>query len=206
MSPLAELAERELHSASDHIVFLDGVTWQDYERFLEIRGDRSAPRMTYLEGVLEIMAPSRHHESIKSRIGRLVEVYCLHAGIDFETLGSWTVKEQQEERGVEPDECYIFGGEDRSRPHLAIEVEWTPGRLDKLEVYRKLGVAEVWYWRRGTISVFVLRGEHYVPADRSGLLPGIDLDELASFLEHPTTSQAIRAYRDRLASRGQGTR
>jgi Uma2 family endonuclease len=96
----------------------------------------------------------------------------------------------------------VFGGEDRSSPHLAIEVEWTPGRLDKLEVYRKLGVAEVWYWRRGKISVFALQGEHYVPADRSAFLPGIDLGELASFLDHATTSQAIRAYRDCLASSG----
>jgi hypothetical protein len=62
-------------------------------------------------------------------------------------------------------------------------VEWTPGRLDKLDVYRKLDVAEVWYWRRGTISVFVLRGEHYEPADHSGFLPRIDLRELDSFLE-----------------------
>jgi Uma2 family endonuclease len=201
MSPLAELAERERHSTSDHIVMLGGVAWADYERFLVIRGDRAAPRMTFLNGVLEIMTPSRHHESVKSRIGRLVEVYCLHAGIDFETLGSWTVKEEKQERGAEPDECYIFGGEDRSRPHLAIEVEWTPGRLDKLEVYRKLDVPEVWCWRRGAISVFVLRGDHYELVDRSGFLPRIDLGELASFLDHPTTSQAMRAYRDRLESR-----
>jgi len=27
----------------DHFVHLDGVTWADYERLLEIRGDHSAP-------------------------------------------------------------------------------------------------------------------------------------------------------------------
>ena len=68
MSPLAELAERERHSASDHIVFLDGVTWEDYERFLAIRGDRSAPRMTYLEGVLEHPTTSQAIRAYRERI------------------------------------------------------------------------------------------------------------------------------------------
>jgi hypothetical protein len=77
-------------------------------------------------------------------------------------------------------------------------VIWTSGGLDKLEVYRKLGVREVWHWRHGRIEIHVLRGEHYQPAAASEALAGIDLEQLASFLDRVTTSQAIREYRDAL--------
>jgi hypothetical protein len=51
----AELRDRENVRHEDHFVHLDGVTWADCERLLEIRGDHSAPRITYLAGTLEIL-------------------------------------------------------------------------------------------------------------------------------------------------------
>src|SRR5687768_17571722 len=195
-----ELARRDDQPHEDHVVRLEEVSWADYERFLAIRGERSSPRFTYLEGLLEIMSPSKDHESIKSIIGRLVEVYCLHVDKVFSPFGSWTIKEEREERGAEPDECYVFGREQADRPHLAIEVEWTAGRIDKLEVYRKLGVPEVWYWRRGSIQVYVLRGDRYAQAPRSEALPELDIDLLLSFLDRPTAFDAIRDYRAALTS------
>lgn len=183
----------------DHFVRLHGATWADYERLLEIRGENSAPRIAYLEGELEIMSPSRSHEAIKSTIGCLVEVWCLERGIEFSTYGSWTLKNERRERGAEPDECYVFGEDpDPERPDLAIEVIWTSGGMNKLEIYRALGVAEVWHWRRGRIDVSLLTDEGYEPAAASRALPGIDLEQLASFVERTTTSEAIRAYREAL--------
>ncbi len=180
----------------DHFVHLDGATWADYQRLLEIRGDHSAPRIAYDEGWLEIMSPSRTHESIKSTIGCLVEAWCLERDIEFSTYGSWTLQNERRQCGVEPDECYVFGRDPApERPELAIEVVWTSGGLGKLEIYRKLGVGEVWYWRRGQIEVSLLRGEGYEPAQASRALPGIDLEQLASFVDRPTTSEAIREYR-----------
>ena len=189
------LARKDDRPTEDQIIVLRGLTWADFERLLAARGDRSLPRMAYLEGAIELMNPSRYHESLKSRIGCLVEAYCSFTGIEFETVGSWTLKREEEERAVEPDECYIFGVQDQDRPHLAIEVVWTSGGLDKLEVYRKLDVAEVWYWRLGRITIHVLRDEAYLQVDRSEVLPEIDLDLLASFLDRPRASQAIREYR-----------
>lgn len=194
--------ERDDRPTEDHIVRLHGVTWDDYQRLLAMRGEGSAPRIAYLEGEVEIMSPSRAHEAIKSLIGRLIETYCLERDIPFSTLGSWTLQSADRTRGAEPDECYVFGAGDAERPHLAIEVVWTSGRIDKLEIYRRLGVAEVWYWRRGRIQPYRLRGERYVSLDASEALPGLDLDLLTRFLERPTTSEAIRAYREALASEG----
>jgi Uma2 family endonuclease len=187
----------EPRAQEDHFVRFRGATWADYQRALELRGERAAPRITFLEGLLEIMTPSRDHESIKSIIGCLVEVWCLERDIEFNTCGSWTLEDKELERGAEPDECYVFGprGAERSRPDLAIEVVWTSGGLNKLEVYRKLGVPELWYWRHGKIQIYSLRGERYEQLEQSEKLPGIDLVQLASFLDEPSTSQAIRAYR-----------
>ena len=71
---------------------------------------------------------------------------------------------------------------------------FTSGGVDKLNVYRKLGVREVWYWEDGRIEVHVLRGTRYERAARSEALAGIDLKQLASFLDRPTASRAIRDY------------
>jgi Uma2 family endonuclease len=81
---------------------------------------------------------------------------------------------------------------------LVIEVVWTSGRIDKLDIYRKLGVAEVWYWRKGRIQPYCLRGERYVPVEASEVLPGLDLALLTSFVEQATTSDAMRGYRKAL--------
>jgi Uma2 family endonuclease len=84
---------------------------------------------------------------------------------------------------------------------LAIEVVWTSGRLDKLEIHRKLGVREVWVWRRGRLAVHALRGESYEAVAASEVLPGIDLVELVQFLDRSTASRAIRDYRATLEAR-----
>ena len=180
----------------DKIVVLRGLSWSDYQRQLEVRGDRSVPRFAYLEGQLEIMTPSKPHESLKSRIGRLVEVWCLEKGIEFSAYGSWTLEKKEAERGVEPDECYVFGIEPEAlRPHLAIEVVWTSGGIRKLDIYQKLGVQEVWFWRNGRITIHLLSGDQYLEAAASSALPGIDLVQLCGYLDRATTSQAMREYR-----------
>jgi Uma2 family endonuclease len=196
----AELETRDDQPTEDHVVQIHDATWEDYERLLEVRGEKAVPRLTFLEGTLEIMTPSRDHEAIRSLIGRLVEAYCLHAGIRFTPYGSWTLKTRKEERGAEPDECYVFGGEEVDRLHLAIEVIWTSGRLDKLEVYRKLNVGEVWVWRKGRIQPFALSGDRYEPIERSRRLPGLDLDLLVQFRDRPTAYDAIQDFRKALAA------
>ena len=102
----------------------------------------------------------------------------------------------QDERGAAADECYVFGPEPKRkrRPDVAIEVIWTAGGIDKLNVYRKLGVREIWFWKDGRIHVHVLRGTRYEAAAGSEALAGIDLDQLVGFLDRPTASQAIRDY------------
>lgn len=200
MSRAAALREHDDTTNADHIIVLHDVTWQDYERLLEIRGDHSAPRISYLEGEVEIMSPSKDHEQIKSYIGRLLEAWCTDRGIDWSPFGSWRLEKEEDERAVEPDECYIFGTEPRDSPQLAIEVEWTRRGINKLEIYRKLGVGEVWYWRKGTIQIYVLTEGTFTRAPRSRLFPDLDVELLASMLDRNSVSQAVRDFRKALNS------
>lgn len=188
---------------ADHYAHLRGLSWADYQRFVELRGDSAVPRLTFLEGVLEIMTPSRPHESYKTTISRLVEVWCLEHGVEFSAYGSWTLENPAAERGAEPDECYVFGTvPNPTRPDLAIEVVMRSGGIDKLEVYRALEVGEVWYFRHGKIQPYVLSGDHYEPREHSECLPGLDLDQLVQYLDFPSTSQALRAYRAAITTAG----
>jgi len=202
MYTVSALEKRDDTPVEDHVVQLSGVSWDDYERFLEIRGDRSAPRFTYLEGELEIMSPSRDHEQIKSIVGRLFEAYCLERGIRFLPLGSWTLKERKELRGAEPDECYVLGTEPEKaeRPHVAIEVVWTSGRMNKLEVYRRLGVREVWYWKKGHLKVHALRGDQYEKLARSELVPDLGSPRFWTG-RRPTTRSKTTGPRSRSGER-----
>ncbi|MBI3185036.1 MAG: Uma2 family endonuclease [Myxococcales bacterium] len=185
----------------DHRVILHGVSWKTYEAILAARGDRSAPRIAYLEGELEIMSPSEGHEDIKKKWARLLEAWCEEMGIPLQGYGSWTLKRQKEERGVEPDECYIVGRRHAKAPDLALEVIWSHGGLDKLEIYRRLGVREVQLWEASHISVFVLRGEGYVRVERSEVLPALDLELIARCLKMRWQDQAVSSLRKALRRR-----
>lgn len=184
----------------DQVVGVSDVSWAGYRRIVAIRGDRGAPRLHYAEGRLELTTPSRQHVMARSRIGHLVEVYCLEAGIEFEAVGGWTLENKPARRAIEPDECYLFGTDRAAAtcPDLAIEVVRTSGAARKLDTYRALGVREVWIWRRGALTPYVLGPDGYITATDSAVLPGLRLAQLASFLDAPTASAAIRAYRDAL--------
>ena len=138
------------------------MSWEQYEAIVAIRGERSVPRITYLRGELELMSPSIDHEGIKSTMGRLVEAFADELDLSLKAYGSWTVKNAPLERGAEADECYVLGNHRPEVPDLAIEVTGTGGGLDKLEVWRGLGVREVGCGRtagsRSTYSTATVTG------------------------------------------------
>ncbi|MBL9025428.1 MAG: Uma2 family endonuclease [Myxococcales bacterium] len=177
-------------------VLLHDVPWAAYV-VLRDAIESSGVRMTYLEGKLEIMSPSRAHEVDKKQIARLLELFCLERDIPLFGYGSTTFRKEEGERGLEPDECYCRGA-DKPVPDLAIEVVKTRGSIDKLEVYRGLGVAEVWVFEGGAFQVLVLRGDRYERSPVSAVLPEVDLPMLASFAVRADQHAALRAFRDAL--------
>lgn len=188
-----------VHARSDSEesrVLLHDVPWSTYV-VLRDTVDSSGIRMTYLRGALEIMSPSRRHEVSKKQIARLLELFCLERGIPLYGYGSTTFRREEKERGLEPDECYCRDA-DREVPDVALEVVVTAAAIDKLEVYRGLGVREVWIFQSGRFRVLELRGDAYAAIATTAVLPELDLDRLALWAEEPDQQAALVGYRAEL--------
>jgi len=177
-------------------ILLSNVPWEAYVAFRDAV-DSPSVRMTYLEGMLEIMSPSREHEVGTKQIARLLELFCLERDIPLYGYRSMTMRKQKKERGLEADECYCRD-KDGEIPHIALEVIVTHGLLDKLEVYRGLGVREVWMFENGAFRVVELRGESYEPISASAIFPEVDLARIAHFATQPDQHAALRAFKAEL--------
>lgn len=180
-------------------VLIPNVPWATYVVFRDSIESASV-RMTYLEGWLEIMSSSRGHEVGKTQVARLLELFCLERDIPLFGYGSTTFRKEEAQRGLEPDECYSRG-EEKPIPDLALEVVVSHGSLDKLDVYRGLGVNEVWVFEAGSFRVHALDGGEYKVVDTSRVLPEVDLSRLAYFAVNPDQHAALKAFRAEL--RGQ---
>ena len=202
MTSSAAVGVAELATKVDNRVIMRGLDWTGFQTLLKLRGDRSRPRMAYLDGAVELMTTSWDHERIKTRLAALVEAYLCELDVDFSGYGEWTLQREDVDAGVEPDECYQLGDDQRERfPDLLIEVVWTHGGLDKLEIYRRLGIREVWFWDEGAISVYVLGEGGYERREASACVPEVDLALIASLVETPKQNEAIRLLREALAAR-----
>ena len=197
MSALPPIIPEEISLRVDQRVILHGVSWRDYEAMLAMRGESSGTRVAYLQGELELMAPSQDHEYLKTMLARLLEAYAEERNLIMDGAGSWTIKQEAKKRGVEPDECYILNEKDEpaSIPDIAIEVVWTAGGLNKLEIYQGLGIPEVWFWKEGKLTFHILRKEGYISTPRSEKLPELDPDLLTHFMRRSGQTQAVREYR-----------
>jgi|JI10StandDraft_1071094.scaffolds.fasta_scaffold00098_16 Uma2 family endonuclease len=201
VAPLAFAPGEHVPTADQRIVLV-GVPWSRYEIEVVLRGEASVPRLAYLGGALEFMTPSKDHERLTSYIGRLIEVFADLHGVDLSPYRSWTLTSGAGRVGCEPDECYLVGDDQsRSLPDLVVEVIWTSGGLDKLAIYQHLGVREVWFWQGGVITAHVLRAGGYARTPISEVMPGLDVEVLASYLDRPTVSAAKRDYRAHLRAR-----
>ncbi len=76
VSSLKEIIEEpEIADADDpeERFTTSGVNWSSYEALLTKLEDNSHYRVTYLDGVLEIVSPSIRHEKVKKNLAMLLE-------------------------------------------------------------------------------------------------------------------------------------
>jgi Uma2 family endonuclease len=194
------IVQSEAHE-TEQCFTMTGVSWEQYEALLDDIGDDfPGLHITYLEGTLEIMSPSRRYESNKTNIGLLLEAYFQETRIRFYGLGSTTFRKKAKARGAEPNECYCIETEKESLD-IAIEVVKTSGGINKLEVYQGLEVPEVWFWKNDRFSVYRLRDSQYEQVLRSEFLPNLDLDVLASFVVQPEPLDAVLDFREAIRAK-----
>jgi Uma2 family endonuclease len=182
---------------SDDIIVLRNISWAQYLALDRARGESPQPRMAYLDGELELVTTSPPHEMVKKLLARMVECYAEERDLVFNGAGNMTCRKRKKQAAAEPDECY-FVGERKPFPDLAIEVVWTSGGIDKLEIYRRLGVREVWFWIDEKIAIYELAGDRYHVRTRTQLLPSLDLADLERRVRTANVwrqTEAVRKYR-----------
>lgn len=173
MSPLLEKLSKKLDE--EQRMLLPGMRWRQYEALRAILYDVPGIRTAYLDGNVEVLTLSKKHEKIKSNISRLLDTYLDEVGIDFYRAGSFTMGGEDNSASTEPDESYSLD-EEKVVPDLVIEVIITSGKLERREIFRRLGVTEAWYWKDEQLLIYNLRSLNDEPVSQSILLPKLDLD------------------------------
>ena len=206
MNPMlnpTHLSEEDVDRYVDQRTVLRGISWEQFTALVQMRGECAGPRLAYLDGDLELMSPSEFHEGLKKTFARLLEAWADLVGVELEGRGSWTLRTAPNKKGgVEPDECYFVGPRGHKKvPDIAIEVVWTHGGLDRLEIYQRLGVGEIWMWEGGEIRVFILTRRGYEPRAKSQVLPQVSLDLFRRCLKEPTQTKAVKKLKAALRQR-----
>ena len=191
---------------------LENVRWETFVDLAEQRRG-SVPRMTYDEGVLELMSPKRQHENIGRLIGRLVETYTDVLQIEIQSVASTTFKRRDLKKAFEADESYYIKHAELIRPKeevdlaidpppdLVIEVEITSSAIAKLKLFAAMGVPEVWRHDGEHLQIHCLQDDKYELTDSSQALPGLSAATIESFLEKRFAfgeTALIREFRDSL--------
>ena len=173
---------------------LENIHWETFVELAEQRRG-SVPRMTFDEGVLELMSPRRQHENIGCLIGRLVETYTEVLGIEVQSVASTTFKRKDLQKAFEADESYYIEHAELIRPKeeidltidpppdLVIEVEITSSAIRKLKLFAAMGVPEVWRHDGERLQMVCLLRGQYQPISSSQALPGLTVETIDAILE-----------------------
>jgi Uma2 family endonuclease len=183
-------------TAYDQHMIVRGVSWKDYILLREAL-DTPGLRMTFCEGVLELMSPSRNHELWKTTVARLIELYAFLRELPLLGYGSTTFRSEAKERGVEPDECWRVGSQmqEGEFPDIVLEVIHTSPILDKLHVYDGFDIPEVWLWKDNAFEIYLRKhGGGYELSKASALLPAVDFAVVAQFVTREDQDVALREF------------
>ncbi|MDJ0579839.1 Uma2 family endonuclease [Crocosphaera sp.] len=169
--------------------------WQQFKGIKTLIEQQPGVKISYLDGVIELMTLGEKHEIIKSIIAILLGIYFWKKDIEFIPVGSAT--RESEEKGVsfEPDESYYIG-EKKEHPDLAIEVNITSGRVKKLERYKRFKIKEVWLWQHNKFSLYTLQDNEYKQIFQSQLLPELNFKLLEDCVLMSSQLEAIKIFTD----------
>jgi Uma2 family endonuclease len=208
---------------------LRGVLYHEYVKLRDEPANGHL-RMTYHDGVLEIMSPESRHEIPSRRFGLIVFVLAEELDIAYQGTSSTTFRRGvvglKKGNGKEPDESFYFAHAmeilgkhpidlDRDPPpDLWIEVDNRASSRGRLPVYAALGVPEVWRYRVATGRLWFGRlvdGGIYEPIERSLCLPMLtpslvrEALALGAGVLESTWARRLRAWvRERFGPEGGG--
>jgi len=189
---------KEIDRDSEQRFLLPGIyNWQEFEALEALLAESPGLRITYLDGLVELMTLGEPHELIKKSLAILLEIYFMARDIEFIPVGSATRRGEEKGTSFEPDESYYLW-EKKANPDLAIEVILTSGSLRKLEKYQRFQIPEVWLWENSQLKIYSLENNNYQEIPRSQLLPELDIKLLVDCMQMPSQLEAMKVFRDGL--------
>lgn len=188
LAATATVAERHLYY---------GVSWDAYLRLLDDLGDDrpGGIRLTFMDGILEIMSPKRLHEQTTRFVDMILTLITFERGVNLDNCGAMTLRVDGQEKGGEPDSCFYIASEPQVRglteidlqihppPDIILEVDITNPSLDKMRLYAAAEVPEVWRYDGKRMLFFVLTDGEYGSAVRSRSFPHLSGERLSEYLE-----------------------
>jgi Uma2 family endonuclease len=180
---------------------------------MELRnsGENLHIRMTYHQGTLEMMAPSKRHEHFGYFLGRLIDVWTEERNIDVQSCRTMTFRREDLQCGFEPDNCYYIAHEAAIRnkdeldlsfdppPDLAVEIDLSGSALDNLEIYAAFRVPEVWRYDGENLFIHLLGADgKYEASPNCNCLPGLpirEIEDLMQKLGSASDTELIRQFR-----------
>lgn len=204
---IATMPQPEL---SEQRILMRNVRWPQYDALVADSDDRHV-RISFDQGVMELLSPSHRHEFVGRLIGRLVEVFTEVRDVEVRSAKSTTFRRADLERGFEADESYYIAHAAEMRglneidltrhpaPDLVIEVDLSHSSLRKFGIYGALGVGEVWLFDGTSLRAFVRRDDQqYDEVTESRALPDFPLSDVPKWLDDMQDrgeTKAIKLFR-----------
>ena len=198
-------------SAKPQRMLLYGVSWREYTRMLRAFADRPGHRLTYDRGTLEIMSPLFEHEIDAELLGRFVVVLTEEMQLPLEAGRSTTFRRRKMRRGLEADHSWWIAHAPQMRgkkrvdlrvdppPDLALEVDVTRRSLNRMSIYARLQVPEVWRLNVHGLTFQVLQADgRYAEGPHSTAFPQFTPVDLLTHLDlraQYDNNEVVRRFR-----------
>ena len=174
-------------------------------------------------GIAVLMATSRPHEFSKEDASTLVIALCHVAGLAKVSLGRATAQSEDLRHSVDPDASFLIGeraerfrriqrsaGSDAAladlgaQPQdLAVEVERAPHDDVRNEVYRAVGVQELWECPRNEPRILDLQTPNGIrPVEESRILAGVRAEHLPATLDEIEAVGGLFEFGQRMERQG----
>jgi Uma2 family endonuclease len=192
---MAIALDRLTQKATDQVVVVKG-SWAKFKLIQQGCEESSNVRVSYFDGTIEIVMPSRAHEIFSGAFHLLLSLYLAH--LDIECLATGSADQEAEgTAAVQPDQSYCIDGV-KAIPDLSVEVVFSSGGINKLARYQAIGMPEVWFWEDGVLALYHLRSSGYEQVERSEL-PGLKELDLTIFkrcllIGETSTTNAIKEF------------
>ncbi|NET08798.1 MAG: Uma2 family endonuclease [Symploca sp. SIO2B6] len=205
----------ETYPTTETRIVLDGISWETYEQLLQETGEQRNSLFAYQDERLEIMLPLAGHEEPTRLFDQFLAAIVDELELEFRSLGSLTMKNPEQKKGLEPDCCFYIQNEAVVRgindldfevhppPDLVIEVDNSSTSLDKFTIYTALHIPEIWRLRKGALTLYHFESSksdeepaYYRESATSLAFPRLPIRELPQFIEQAKVVGQRAAVRD----------